>query len=506
MKLNNSARGDMLLDFNPNKEGVSRPRRNPTGSENTIKIKKTIPPLIKETNNNYNLDVESTIIFNSMPPNSQGLDKPNSNFITQLKHSNSKLLPTSTPFYPPQIENSDSWLCKDSTSLPTSKNLKILTWNCCSLQNLEKISHIMTYGSDIICLQEIWHHADMLKFFNSGVCRTRTNESGGGVMTTFNNTLHLEKSWEVAQDSLMLKVIFKNHIPIFLINIYRSPCDPLRSILNALFGLLPQYLFPHIIAIGDWNVNLNSNNPDKISLLKIIKALKLQIFLPQGPTRKGSTLDFLICGSMFNLITTENFDSPSDHKVVSYHLAIKSAEKIQLPIIPNSFLGKNLTIRCLTSSNNAWEFLNYYNLGLSLNAFRSKITPKKRVFINELSSLIINSDLDTNLLTNQYWRYINFRIETLRYSTNSKQAFSSLKSIYKYHLRRREGDFVKSIQLEDRIINNKNEIDSILAQELSKIQIHHKSLPKYSFPRLPEIDEKELETSLKSISTKKAVT
>ena len=240
----------------------------------------------------------------------------------------------------------------------------------------------MTFDSDIICLQEIWHHSDMLNFFREGVCRTRSNESGGGVITCFNNILRCDKNWEIAEDSLKLKLIYKNHIPIFLINVYPSPIDPLRTILNSIFALLPQYLLLYIIIIGDWNVNFNSDSSDKKSLIKVIQALHLQIFLPPESTRKEATLDFLVCGSNFNLIKTETFDSPSDHKIVSYHLNIKSTNTSVTPLIPNAILGKELTINSLKCSKNAWEFLTNYNLTVSVNSSRSKITPK-----NEFSSM-----------------------------------------------------------------------------------------------------------------------
>jgi len=68
---------------------------------------------------------------------------------------------------------------------------------------------------------------------------------------------------------------------------------------------------------------------------------------------------------------------------------------------------------------------------------------------------------------------------------NLGQAFNSIKSIYKYHLRRREGNIIKSIKTVKLAILDKVEIDTILTRELSKIQVlDNTPLYEYKFPRL----------------------
>ena len=150
--------------------------------------------------------------------------------------------------------------------------------------------------------------------------------------------------------------------------------------MNYIFGLLPQYLLPYVIAIGDWNIDINSSSYEKKSLVNVAKALKLQILIPDKSTRKNSTLDFLLCGSSFQLIKTETFDSSSDHQILTYQLNINKNLESFTPIIPNTLLGKKLTIYSLNISKNAQEFLTNYNQTLLLHSNNLRITPKKSFY------------------------------------------------------------------------------------------------------------------------------
>ena len=115
------------------------------------------------------------------------------------------------------------------------------------------------------------------------------------------------------------------------------------------------------------------------------------------------------------------------------------------------------------------------------HASKLVITPRPKILNNELANILLNSDLDTNLLIKNYWKYINTRIELMRFSKESKVAFEMFKRVYKYQIRRKEGEIINSINKEGQIITPltkffmKNYLKYRSQKESSSLQLNSQS-------------------------------
>jgi len=240
--------------------------------------------------------------------------------------------------------------------------------------------------------------------------------------------------------------------------------------------------------------------------LKTLQKLNLKIYFPQEPTRGNSTLDFMICGSSIEEVISKCYESPSDHKIIQFSLKLKPPCKLPRPKIPNSKLGISLTQKAFEESNDCAHFIDSFRKLKLQNRGKLSITPHPKIFKNELANLLIHADLDVNVITSGYWRYVNARIESMRFSRESKEAFQMMRSVYKYHLKRKDGEIINTIVTENKIVTNPTEIDQILATELSKIQIRRDlNLSPISFIPLPKPEPELMSLYLSQISSGKAV-
>jgi len=101
--------------------------------------------------------------------------------------------------------------------------------------------------------------------------RTRTNERGGGTLTAWNDDVKAIQHCEIGKDSLLSKLIFKNHILLFLLNVYRSNVDSFKALFNEVYAKLPLELWKNLSAIGDFNLDMLEESDAKQIFLKYIK-------------------------------------------------------------------------------------------------------------------------------------------------------------------------------------------------------------------------------------------
>ena len=84
--------------------------------------------------------------------------------------------------------------------------------------------------------------------------------------------------------------------------------------------IIPSEYLSNTILVGDFDVNLDVNSPERDLLLSLAKSLSLKIFSPDKSTRRGATLDFMIASRAMN-ITSNVIDAiVSDHKAVEWRL------------------------------------------------------------------------------------------------------------------------------------------------------------------------------------------
>jgi len=198
------------------------------------------------------------------------------------------------------------------------------------------------------------------------------------------------------KDSLLTKFIFKNHIQLFILNVYRSNANSIGTLLNELYAKLPLELWKNLIAVGDWNINMNEDSEIKATFLRYIKSLGMKILAPTA-TRKEALLDFAIYGTKFDPENTECYDSASDHQIVEYTLRIQSPTKKLRFKIPNIVLGRNLTLNSFVEAKNSKQFLEKFRNIKAQCSNSLRITPRPKIFDNNLATLLLKSDLDTNL-------------------------------------------------------------------------------------------------------------
>ena len=92
----------------------------------------------------------------------------------------------------------------------------------------------------------------------------------------------------------------------------------------------------------------------------------------------------------------------------------------------------------------------------------------------------------------------------------SKEAFTMMKSICKYHLfEKRDGSIVNQILSEDgKIINDKEKVDAMLIDALKGIQLSddfQQYVGKIPFPELPRLESCQVKGLLKTFATGKAM-
>ena len=119
---------------------------------------------------------------------------------------------------------------KQESNNSNRKPLTIIPYNARSLNSIEKLKPLLLKPPMILCIQELWDHEETAHIFTNSYTRTRQYERGGGVLTAWNSDFKAIEQHEIGKDSLLTKLIFKNHIQIFLLNVYRTNADPIRTL------------------------------------------------------------------------------------------------------------------------------------------------------------------------------------------------------------------------------------------------------------------------------------
>ena len=271
----------------------------------------------------------------------------------------------------------------------------------------------------------------------------------------------------------------------------------------------------NLILIGDFNINISRKSPKTELLTKLCNQFQLKINNPGKPTRDFTTIDFLISGKGIEATIKENLPSCSDHNILIWDIAFQATTKPKNIYIPNKKLAEKITKTAILDEHvtNATTLLQKFLELKKLTKRKAflKIKPKKRkndIYKNLLLS--IKDDSSVTEVLNEYWANFWNEIENKRFSSMSKDAFNTMKTITKYHLyEKRDGSIVNSILEGDgEIVTDPKKVASTLIGVLKKIQCSDKftqyagTLP---FPDLPQLDDTEMKHLLSKLATGKAL-
>ena len=125
-----------------------------------------------------------------------------------------------------------------------------------------------------------------------------------------------------------------------------------------MFGKLQCNIPPNewkiLCCVGDFNVKISKESPEKELLMKLSKLMGLKLTTPSTPTRGDSTIDYIIAGDKITAIEESLSRGPSDHLAVTWNLHIianekkkpkknpskSTAEEISLDLINNKLITK----------------------------------------------------------------------------------------------------------------------------------------------------------------------
>ena len=422
--------------------------------------------------------------------------------------------------------------CVDSLSTPLNEtptkvkdrinnSLKIAQWNVRGINQRDKIHVVNSISHNFFALQESGHpHSDSLDMLHKSPINLRERNGdirGGGTLTLSDLRITNKQVHFINKDSSILRIVLDGVFVIWFGNIYlnRGTTKQIQKMFSVIQKVIPANEICNLILVGDFNININEKKGPKFRILNsLCKQLHLTINEPLQGTRGNSKLDFLINGTgiVTKFDSQLEFEFLSDHTIVIWTINFNTTSKPKSITIPNKKLAKEMTELAILDKDvtNALELSNCFLSKRKMKAKQAylKLTQQKKR--NEAYTELLLAVKDESMILkdiNLYWENFWNDNERKRYSVLSKEAFKTMNTICKYHPR--EGTIVNQILLENgTITRDDKDISSTLIQVLKDIQFSEKfhqydgNLP---FPKLPELNQAQIEEILKSLSTGKAV-
>jgi len=393
--------------------------------------------------------------------------------------------------------------------------LTVSQWNGRSINNDSKINFVRTLPGEIIALQEIWQREEEVgKIDYPLTIQTRSDKRGGGtaIIGRCDKTC-VVSNFPLNKDSCATKLRVKNHY-MWLVNVYINDgsIHKLTKILGKIRTNIPSNEWRALMLIGDFNINASIDNPDFQLLISASKSMGLNIWLTEENTTEISRLDYVVAGSLLTKEKYVTINSLSDHKAIAWDFKLSPISRPKSIFIPDRQLAADSTISAIknTKIKDAQDFLvSMRELRTYENVIR-EISGKWKRDMNLLDKLIsIDDSRKTKEVVDEYWNVQWKNTENVRFSEQSKLAYSELKRILKYNLfEKRDGGIINRL-LDDNgtLITETDEVNNSLAKTIKEIQIEDKWgwIAKKNFPKLPRLNEKEMETIVNLISTGKAV-
>ena len=191
------------------------------------------------------------------------------------------------------------------------KGVRVVSWNACSLRSdCEKIQRVIDHGCDIVLIQETWYGPDIevLNITNTEGERYNVKrmdrrsskyKTGGGTMLMYKDGIEVIKEVRVSKDSALYQLIINTNEgtrAIWLANVYlnRGSKKQIQSLFKAVEKVIPPDYLKNTLLIGDYNVNLKGESPEKDLLRNLANSLGLNIISPKVDTRREAILDFVV--------------------------------------------------------------------------------------------------------------------------------------------------------------------------------------------------------------------
>ena len=113
---------------------------------------------------------------------------------------------------------------------------------------------------------------------------------------------------------LICDIQFPSLFTIVFIIIYRPPSSSIRSFLNDLSTILESMSSYNTIILGDFNIQVNTDNHASLSLKKLIFEYSLTQHIHFPTISNGNIIDLVLSPSDSNLIS-----SPTQSTLISDH-------------------------------------------------------------------------------------------------------------------------------------------------------------------------------------------
>ena len=412
-------------------------------------------------------------------------------------------------------------LGKDSTyksQLSSFTSISIYQWNARSLQSSTKINFLKGLPADIITIQEVWQRSNNIHQIGEELNITvRTNNRAGGTATLNKSGIKIQvmKKHQLNKDYSAIKIRFLNRF-MWLVNVYipEGTCAKVQKLFGKLRSTIPINEWKILCILGDFNINIKNESFESQLLKSLCKQMGLNINIPDLPTRKGATLDYLITGSEIRSEGNQVVPSPSDHQAIGWILNIKPLKPAKSIRIPNREFADDLMHYLISSSKvtNSKSFLEHLSKVRSENPrmIMKTLKPRRDRNLNLLNKLLsIDNFSHVSSIINHHWTKFWQNTEEIRYSNDSQHAYRRFKNILKYHLfQKRDGGIIHSILKENGVItDDQDEIEKLLLKTMEEIQIDNKWgwIEKKPFPRLERINQEDMENLLRTLATNKAI-
>lgn len=148
-----------------------------------------------------------------------------------------------------------------------------------------------------------------------------------------------------------MKVQLQNNY-LWLANVYLSTgkASKLQKLFGKLLKNIPSNELSQIIVAGDFNINARDNKNELTQFLsKLTKQMGFTLELPDGPTRKDATLDFMLRGKNISVIRGRCLQSLSDHKAIHWTIDGNDPNKLKSLKILSRNIAEDITTRLLTN-------------------------------------------------------------------------------------------------------------------------------------------------------------